>query len=300
MKRCFFPRVVSIFAFVAIVGGALLFASLTDVSAQSQSGAAALVPKAMRDSGVLRVGSQQTFPPVEFKKPGETAVVGVSVDLLGEIAKRLGLRLEYIHGEYVSLIPGLEAGRFDIASGGISDTVEREEKVDFVNYMMSGCSILIQAKDAATFSTIDDFCGRKMATLLGSNVIMAAVDEASKRCVSAGKAPITVVQLPSAPDARMQLDLGRVEGYLGDSCALAYMLSNYPGNYKIAGGNFLLTRYVTSWAFSKNNRALQEAVQTVVKEMLKDGTYVALLKKWGLEGGALPDITINLPASKRK
>jgi polar amino acid transport system substrate-binding protein len=299
MKKWLSSRTVSLVAFVVIAAGILVINPFIDVSAQTQSGAVALVPKAVRDNGVLRVGSQQTFPPVEFKKPGETEVVGVSVDLIKEIAKRLGLRLEYIHGEYVSLIPGLEAGRFDIASGGISDTVEREQKVDFVNYMMSGCSILIQAQDAGTFKTIDDFCGRKMATLLGSNVIMAAVDEASKRCVSAGKAPITVEQLPSAPDARMQLDLKRVEGYLGDFPALAYMLSNYPGNYKIAGGNFLLTRYVTSWAFSKNNTGLRDAVQMVAKEMMKDGTYAALLKKWGLEGGALPEITVNLPATKR-
>jgi polar amino acid transport system substrate-binding protein len=128
---------------------------------------------------------------------------------------------------------------------------------------------------------------------------MKALDAANKDCAAAGKEAFTVEQLPSAPDARAQLDLGRVDGYLGDFPALVYFVTNAPGNYAIVGGNYILTPYITSWAFSKENSALRDAVQKVTQEMLKDGTYAALLKKWGLEGGALPEITVNLPASKR-
>src|SRR5580765_7789886 len=103
------------------------------------------IPADVRARGTLRVGSQQTFPPVEFREPGKSEVIGVSSELLAEVSKRLGLKLEYIQGEYASLISGVEADRFDIASGGISDTEEREQKLDFVNYMMSGGSILLLA-----------------------------------------------------------------------------------------------------------------------------------------------------------
>jgi polar amino acid transport system substrate-binding protein len=279
--------------------GAAALMGLAAISAARAQDAASLVPQDLRSRGTLTVGSQQTFPPVEFKKPDETKVTGVSADLLAEIAKRLGLELEYIHGEYASLIPGLEAKRFDMASGGISDTVEREQAVDFVNYMMSGGSILVRAAGEAKYKTIADFCGKTVAMLLGSNTIMKALDAANKDCQAAGKETFTVEQLPSAPDARAQLDLGRVDGYLGDFPALVYFVTNAPGNYAVVGGNYILTPYITSWAFSKENTGLRDAVQKVMQEMLKDGTYTALLKKWGLEGGALPEITINLPASKR-
>lgn len=261
--------------------------------------ASQMVPKEIRDRGSLTVGSQQTFPPVEFKKPDENVVTGVSADLLTEIAKRLGLKLEYVHGEYASLIPGLESKRFDMASGGISDTEEREQKVDFVNYMLSGGSILVRAADKDKYKTIGDFCGSKVAMLLGSNTIMKALEKANADCKSAGKAEFTVDQLPSAPDAKAQLDLGRVDGYLGDFPALVYFVTNAPGSYAVAGGNYILTPYITSWAFSKDNSALRDAVRQTAQDMLKDGTYVDLLKKWGLEGGALPEISVNLPSSKR-
>lgn len=257
------------------------------------------IPKDVRDRGVIRVGSQQTFPPVEFREDGKPAVTGVSVDLLTEIGKRLGLKIEYIHAEYAALIGGVEAGRFDIASGGISDTEEREQKLDFVNYMKSGGSILLLADNKDRLDTIADFCGKKVATLLGSRVIMDAVEKASAECVSKGKPAIEAAQLPSAPDARMQLDLKRVQGYLGDYPALVYLGTLFKGKYRIAGGNYVLTPYITSWGFGKDKQGLRNAVQKAAESMRADGTYVAIMKKWGVDGGALPQISVNLPANKR-
>ncbi len=261
--------------------------------------AAALVPQEIRDRGVLNVGSQQTFPPIEFRKPGSKEVSGASADLLREVAKRLNLKLQFVQAEYAALIPGIEARRFDVASGGISDTEEREQKLDFVNYMMSGGSMLVRAEDVSAYKTIDDFCGKKVATLLGSRVIMAKVEAASAACEKKGAQAITANQLPSAPDARMQLDLRRVDAYLGDFPALVYMKSQFPGKYEIAGGNYILTPYVTSWGFSKNQPQLRDAVKKAAEAMLADGTYKNVMAKWGVEGGALPAITVNMPASKR-
>ena len=285
----------------AALATATLAATFAAPAFAQGSSAAQLVPQEVRARGVLRVGSQQTFPPVEFREPGKSEVVGVSADLLAEVAKRLNLKLEYIQGEYASLISGVEADRFDVASGGISDTEEREQKLDFVNYMYSGGAMMMLAENPASTSakSIDDFCGRTTATLLGSRVIMTAVEAASERCTKAGKQPIKTEQLPSAPDARMQLDLKRVDAYMGDFPALVYMGTQFPGRYKIVGGNYILTPYITSWGFGKNRTGLRDAVQMAMQDMVKDGTYKKLMDKWGLGGGALPEISINLPANKR-
>ncbi|MFT4240720.1 MAG: ABC transporter substrate-binding protein [Acidovorax sp.] len=284
--------------------GALLLAAAVPLLGMAQTKTVpadvlAMIPAEIKARGALRVGSQQTFPPVEFREAGKTEVTGASRDLLVEMAQRLGLKIEYVQAEYAALIPGLEADRFDMASGGISDTEEREQKVDFVNYMFSGGSILALAANTDKLDTIDDFCGKGVATLLGSRVIMAQVEAASERCVKAGKGPIRAEQLPSAPDARMQLDLKRVDGYLGDFPALVYMSQQFPGRYRIVGGNYMLTQYITSWAFAKNRTGLRDAVQKATQSMLEDGTYKKLLDKWGVGGAALPAISINLPSSKR-
>jgi polar amino acid transport system substrate-binding protein len=258
-----------------------------------------LVPQAIRTAGKITVGSQQTFPPIEFREPGSTEVTGASADLLREVAERLELKLEYVQAEYAALIPGIEAKRFDMASGGISDTEEREQKLDFVNYMLSGGSAMVRTEDLSKYNTIADFCGKSVATLLGSRVIMAKVEEASVACKAKGEAEIRAEQLPSAPDARMQLDLKRVDAYLGDFPALVYMGAQFPGKYSIVGGNYMLTPYITSWGFAKDNSGMRDAVQVTLAEMLADGTYKSIMDKWGVGGALLSEITINLPASKR-
>lgn len=261
---------------------------------------ATLVPETIRSRGTLTVGSQQTFPPIEFREPGAQVVTGASADLLAEIARRLGLKLEYVQSEYAALIPGIEAGRFDMASGGISDTEEREKTLDFVNYMASGGSMMVRADDDAAYKTIADFCGKSVATLLGSRVIMTEVEKASATCEAEGKAPITAEQLPSAPDARMQLDLKRVDAYLGDFPALVYIGSQFPGKYAIVDRNYILTPYITSWGFGKEQAALRDAVKAAMDEMRADGSYQTIMDKWGVGAAALAEITINLPASKRQ
>jgi polar amino acid transport system substrate-binding protein len=165
--------------------------------------------------------------------------------------------------------------------------------------MRSGGSILVRSEEAGQYKTINDFCGKGTATLLGGRVIMAAVEKASEGCVAKSAQPIRAEQLPSAPDARMQLDLKRVDGYLGDFPALVYMMSQFPGRYKIAGDNDILTPYITSWGFAKKRAALRDAVQKATQAMVADGTYKAIMAKWGVDAG-LSEISINLPASKRQ
>ncbi|HZT55985.1 MAG TPA: transporter substrate-binding domain-containing protein, partial [Burkholderiaceae bacterium] len=79
-----------------------------------------------------------------------------------------------------------------------------------------------------------------------------------------------------------------------------YMSAQFPGRYKIAGGNYMLTPYITSWGFAKNRTGLRDAVQKATQSMLDDGTYRKILEKWGVGGAVLPAISVNLPASKRK
>ncbi|MBB3175999.1 ABC transporter substrate-binding protein [Variovorax sp. Sphag1AA] len=284
----------------SVLLAAVLPAAALAQSSSLRAEAQASVPPEVKARGVLRAGSQQTFPPVEFREPGKTDVTGASRDLLDEVARRLNLKLEYIQSEYASLISGVEADRFDIASGGISDTEEREQKLDFVNYMQSGGSILVLSNNTDKLATIDDFCGKGIATMLGGRTIMTAVEAASDRCAKAGKQPIRAEQLPTAPDSRMQLDLKRVDGYIGDFPALVYMSAQFPGRYKIVGENYMLTPYITSWGFAKNRAGLRDAVQKATQSMVDDGTYKKILDKWGVGGAALPVITVNLPSSKRK
>jgi len=274
----------------------LSFAGFGMAQAQDLSN---LLPEDYKKAGFVSVGSQQTVPPIEFRDPQTLVLQGAGVDLLMEAGKRLGVEIRYAQAEYSALIPGIEAKRFDIASGAISDTEEREEKLDFINYMIAGASILIHAEDNDKYKTLVDFCGKTMATLLGSRVIMGEVEKVSDQCVADGKGAIEVEQLPSAPDARQQLDLRRVDGYLGDFPALVYMRQQIPDKYEIVGGNYKVVNYITSYGFAKDRTDLRDAFKAALDAMKADGTYDAIMARWDLSGVALTELTLNLPANKR-
>jgi len=274
----------------------LSFAGFGIAQAQDLSN---LLPEDYRKAGFVSVGSQQTVPPIEFRDPQTLVLQGAGVDLLMEAGKRLGVEIRYAQAEYSALIPGIEAKRFDIASGAISDTEEREEKLDFINYMIAGASILIHAEDNDKYKTLVDFCGKTMATLLGSRVIMGEVEKVSEQCVADGKGAIEVEQLPSAPDARQQLDLRRVDGYLGDFPALVYMRQQIPDKYEIVGGNYKVVNYITSYGFAKDRTDLRDAFKAALDAMKADGTYDTIMARWDLSGVALTELTLNLPANKR-
>ena len=112
--------------FTAVSCGPALAASYKD-----------LVPQEIKSSGILRIGSQQTYPPIEFRDPQTKEMVGLSVELLTEVANRLDLKIEWIQSDYGALITGAKASRFDIASGGISDQPEREKELDFVKSQLN-------------------------------------------------------------------------------------------------------------------------------------------------------------------
>lgn len=269
--------------------------------AASAADPASLVPKSIRESGVLKIGSQQTYPPIEFRDPATNKMTGLSTDLLTEVAKRLGLKLEWIQSDYGALITGAMASRFDIASGGISDQPKREEKLDFVNYLKVGTGILVHADVIDQYKSIEDFGGKKVAFTLGAKKIEAAVDEGSEKAVAMGRPPIGKVMLPNSSDAKMQLDLKRVEGYLNETPTLAYLMKQKPGQFAMVGnGDYILAPLITSWGFTKKNTKLRDAVQAVMTGMLKDGTYKKIMTKWELAGGMLPEITINVPWDARK
>ncbi len=77
----------------------------------------------------LVVATSPDFPPFESLEGGE--VVGIEVDILKLIAEKLGMELDIQQMDFDSVIPGVQAGKFDVGMSGITVTDKRKENVDF-------------------------------------------------------------------------------------------------------------------------------------------------------------------------
>ena len=95
--------------------------------------------------GTIRMITEATFPPYEFRQGKE--VVGIDVEICKAVAKELGKTLAVEDVEFDSVIPSLIAGKAELAAAGITVTEDRKMKVDFSHpYVRTGI-VFIFAKD---------------------------------------------------------------------------------------------------------------------------------------------------------
>jgi len=106
--------------------------------------------------GVIRVGMSTFVPWAMNDKEGN--LIGFEIDVATELAKDMGVKIDFIPTKWSGIIPSLLTGKFDVIIGGMGITEERLEKVDFSDpYDFSGMSIVASRKMAPGFSKIDDF-----------------------------------------------------------------------------------------------------------------------------------------------
>jgi len=290
---------------IALVGVSALLLAATATgpasAASSASGvtvdakAAAALPKQFKNKP-LNVGSEIPYAPMEFydknRKP-----IGFEVDLLNAIAAKLGTKVEFHEQAFDTIIASLQSGKHDLAVSSMSDTVERQRVLDFVDYFQGGASLIVQAGNPKKVTGLGGLCGATVTTEAASWEV-DVLKGASKTCTDADKAAITTLALPSDVDAQNAVRAGKAVAYLSDSQAAAYTA-------KVAGKGKYFQLVVDPAAPNgyesgligvgvlKANSGLTKAIQFAVASLISDGTYTKLLKQWNLESFAVTKATVN-------
>ena len=277
----------------AAVDGAAETTAAVDGAAETTAAAAAslnaMLPAAIKTAGVVKVGSDLTYPPYEFLADGSDAPIGFDVDYANAIGEKLGVKFVFENSGFDGLIPAVEAGRYDVILSGMTDKAERQAKVDFVDYQTSGFSILVPAGNALGVAKIEDLCGKKVAMQKGTSQI-DFVKGVSTKCAT----PIEISEFPTEPEAQLAIQSGRADAGVADTPPMAYFVTTTE-----AGKKFEMVKgeqYETAllgMAVSKKLPELRDAVQKATAEMMADGSYDKLLTKWGLEATKITEASIN-------
>ena len=107
--------------------------------------------------GTLRVGMTGDCAPFSAFDPATSTFHGFDVDMADDLAKTLGVRVEYVHTAWPKLAQDFEAGRFDIAMGGISITPERQSEGLFSTPIMrEGKTPIAGCRDVNRYQTLTD------------------------------------------------------------------------------------------------------------------------------------------------
>jgi polar amino acid transport system substrate-binding protein len=259
------------------------------------------LPASIRDKGVVRVGSDIAYAPVEFKD-SSGKVVGIDPDLAAAMGKQLGVKFEFQNGTFDALLTGIRSDRYDIAMSAMTDNKNRQEGVDpdtgkkvgegvdFVDYLTAGVSIYTRKGDTKGIASWSDLCGKKLAVERGTVSEDLAKSEA-KKCPSGKK--ITIEAFDDDQQSQTRLRSGGADAASSDFPVAAYAVKTSGGgkDFQIVGDQVEAAPY--GIAVSKENTQLRDALQAAMNAIIKSGEYQKILDKWGAEDGAVKESVIN-------
>lgn len=241
----------------------------------------------------LRVGSDISYAPLEFYAAHSKRVEGFDYDLAQALAAKIGAApASFQNHDFNDLLSALNAGKYDVVISAMNDTRQRSRQADFIDYFLAGSGILVRAGNPHRVFNLGSLCGMTVDLQRGT-AQDAAVAAQSKRCASIGLHPITVLAYGTDGEALEQFLAGKSMAHISDYPVVSHLARTLGGGktFIIAGEQFGVVPY--GIAVSKKNAALRDRLQNALKALIADGTYDALLAKWGLEQGAMRSAPLN-------
>jgi polar amino acid transport system substrate-binding protein len=140
-----------------------------------------------------------------------------------------------------------------------------------------------------TVKTLDDICGLTVGTTRGSREYAFAVAYDPK-CEAAGKKPINVLVFNDGNGAAEALFSKRVDLFWLGSTAVSYFVAQSNGKAKVVG-NYTDTSYIG--VGMPKDSTMAKPLQAAIQHLIDDGTYQKIVRKWGLEAGAIKTAPLN-------
>jgi polar amino acid transport system substrate-binding protein len=292
---------------VFAVTGALLLAGCGDQTDGASGGSKVegskaplfdKLPKEIQDEGVIKVGTDAAYKPMEYKEGQK--IVGLDPDLADAMGKELGVRFQFTNGTFDGLITSMQTGRVDMIMSSMTDTKDRQEGlddqgkkvgkgVDFVDYLTAGSSILVKKGNPEKIESVEQLCGEKVATQRGTTS-HEILKKQTDKCKKDRKRPITIEAFDNDDQARVRLKAGGVVADISDF-PVAANAAKAGDDFEVVGEQMESAPY--GMAVSKGNDKLSGALKAALSAIIENGAYEKALKKWGVEDGAVDKAVIN-------
>ena len=216
----------------------------------------------------MKVGANIGNVPWEFQDASGN-LVGFEIDLVNEIAKRLGKEAKIENIPFNGLFSAVQSGQIDAAVSSITITQKRLQSVSFAQpYYDSDQSLTVTA--ASGLKKLEDMKGKVIGVDTGSTGDMWATEHQAQY----GFAEIR--KFEGLSPAMLDLEAGRIDGYISDIPALLYYVKDKP---QFAVVQRIETGEKYSIMFAKDAPLATEA-NKVISDLKKEGFIAQLHEKW--------------------
>ncbi|MEU3572280.1 ABC transporter substrate-binding protein [Kitasatospora sp. NPDC036755] len=260
------------------------------------------LPKERRAAGVLRIGMDVNYAPVEFKGP-DGAPTGLDPDLAAALGRILDVRVEFVDTPFDKLVPNLQGKQYDLVMSALSDTRRRRDAVDengkpagpgvdFVDYFIAGTSIIVPKGNPKAIKGLDDLCGKTVALQQGTTQDEIVTRQVAV-CARAGRPPLTPHKLDTDAKALAEVASGAAAAGLNDYPVAAYAAKTTDGGgrFEVTGGQSTSNPY--GIALRKEDGALRDVLAKAIDQLIRSGEYDKILAKWNVTAGAAQNAVVN-------
>lgn len=225
----------------------------------------------------LRLGVEPGYAPFEVKTP-EGKLAGFDIDLGNELCKRITANCTWVEGEFDGLIPSLKAKKIDAILSSMSITEQRQKEIDFTDKMYGTPARLVAASGSKLLPTVGALQGKHVGVFQGTT----AETYAKELWATKG---IDVVSYQSQDQVYADLVNGRLDVAFQDAVAANEGFIKQPQGkgFAFAGPEVNEEKYFGVGAgigLRKTDTALKAQLNKALADMIKDGTYATIAKKY--------------------
>jgi len=230
----------------------------------------------IKQAGVIKVGTSADYPPFEFVDANGNKT-GMDVDLMTEIAKRLGVKLEWVDMPFDSLIAGVQQGKIDMSISGFNYSDERAKVIDFSDqYFNSEDAFTVANGFKGTIAKPEDVAAYKVGVQTGTTQDTWLTDN----LVKTQKLPeANLFHYDRADQAALDLKNGRIDVMMSDYIP-AQALAKQIGGLTIAWHGAAGSGGPMNIVLQKNDKELTAAVNDIIKQLKSEGFIDKLANKY--------------------
>lgn len=230
----------------------------------------------VKEAGVLKVATPGTLFPTSYHNDAKE-LVGYEIDMMNEIGKRLGIKIDYQEIGVAEALTSVDSGKVDVSVNNLTPTPERIKKYNMsetYKYSVSGMIVREDDTSGITAEDLSDWKGKKAGGGAGTTFMRIAE--------KLGAEPVIYDNVTNDVYLR-DVSTGRTDfipnDYYTQVIAVKVITAKFP-DIKVKMGNVKYNPTESAIVMSKEDDSLKKELDKVIKEMKEDGSLKAISEKY--------------------
>ena len=225
----------------------------------------------------LRIGTDATYEPFEFKSP-DGKIIGFEIDLANAICAEMKRNCVFVESPWDGIIPSLMAKKFDMILSGMTVTDERRKTVSFSDKITDIPYRVIVKHGSGLDGSPASLKGKKVG-------VQKATTEANFADKYYAKAGATVMRYESTQDSYLDLAAGRVDALVGNlvEMKMGFLAKPEGKPFEFAPYEMkdqVILGYGTGVAMRKGDDKQRSEFNAALKTVRANGSYKKIADKY--------------------